>query len=282
MFSGSHDSFSNWLDKNGPVGSDCDNTVRELSKFLGPLMKDILCRWGLTQSLDVTSQLCAGIRYFDLRISSKPNTEDVYLIHGLFSYKLESILEDINKFLESHPKEVILLDFNHFYDMTEFQHKQCMSMILEYLGYKMCPLLDMDSITLDTLWDSNLQTVVFYHSPLVKENHQFWPGRLIPSPWPNVCDSSNMVDFLEKKYQQGRNKGSFYVTQGILTPDTKFILKHVTGSLKSTMCEKAAAPFVTWLKTKTAGQNGINVCLMDFVEFDEYIPCVIGLNNTNI
>ena len=279
LFSGSHDSFAYWLDKNGPLGPDCDAALKDLAKIFGALTNDLINRWSLTQALDIASQLSAGIRYFDLRVSSRPGTEDLYVLHGLYGLKLESLLEEVKTFLDAHPKEVVLLDLNHFYAMNEFQHKQCLSMILEVLGYKMCPLLDMDSVTLETMWDSNLQAVVFYQNQYARDNHQFWPGNYIPSPWPNVCDTTKMLAFLSQNYERGRPKGTFYVTQGILTPDTGYVITHVMGSLRNSLCNKCSRPFVDWLKTKKAGANGINICIMDFVEDCDYIPTVIALNN---
>ena len=82
-------------------------------------------------------------------------------MHGLYGSKTENIIQDINHFLEAHPKDIVLLDFNHVYDMTEFSHKQLMSQILEVLGYKMCPFLDADSIRRNTILENNLK--VKYH-----------------------------------------------------------------------------------------------------------------------
>ena len=251
-------------------------------KVLGPLAKDIIYNWSLTQSLSITEQLTKGIRYFDLRIGKKQNSEDLFLLHGLYGNKLEEILEEIKAYMDDHPKEVVLLDLNHFYNMTEFDHKQCMSMILEILGYKMCPLLDMESVTLDILWDSNLQALVFYHSSIAVDNHQFWPGSSIPSPWPNVCDVKKMLSYLEARYKQPRDKNHFYVTQGILTPDAGCIITHLAGSLKSAIAEKTSKPFVQWLSQKQSGSQGINICILDYVELADYIPRVLALNNTII
>ena len=138
----------------------------------------------------------------------------------------------------------------------------------------------MESVTLETLWESNLQVIVFYHSEFATENHQFWPGNYIPSPWPNVCNISKMLQFLSTNYARGRPQGTFYVTQGILTADTGFLIKHFMSSLRNMLCGKVVKPFVDWLQAKKAGANGINICIMDFIEDNDYITTVIALNNT--
>ena len=104
--------------------------------------------------------------------------------------------------------------------------------------------------------------------------------KLHPIPWPNVSVTKEMLDFLTKKYDSGRPQGKFYVTQGILTPGAWCVAKHPKGSLQDTLSANCSKPFVDWLKTKKAGANGINICIMDFVEANNYITTVIALNNT--
>ena len=278
-FIGSHDSFAFRLDASGDVAPSEPEAIRLLCEMLGSVAKTCMHQWSITQSMDITTQLRAGIRYFDLRLSSKKNSTDYFCVHGLYGPKIEAILQDLNTYLEAHPKEIVFLDFNHFYDMTEFAHKQLMSQILEVLGYKMCPYLDASSVTLNTMWDNNLQVIVFYHNPCVQDNAQFWPGSEIPSPWPNTMKPDDMVSGLEKSYTKTRPQcQSFFVYQGVLTPSTQFVIKHLRKSLRTLMSSKACQPYVKWLTDKKAGVNGINVCIMDFVEWADYINVVLKLN----
>ena len=247
---------------------------------LGTIAKKYVYKWSITQSLDITAQLQAGIRYFDLRIAAKKGSNECFCVHGLYGANIDDILKDISRFLDKHPKEVVLLDFNHFYEMDQFKHKQLMSHILEVLGYKMCPFLDVDSLTLNTLWENNLQVIVFYHVDIVEENAQFWPGSQIPSPWPNTMKADDMVKSLDKSLTEVRPTmdNAFFVFQGVLTPSTNYVVSHLNKSLK-TMSSKACKPYVEWIQTKKAGKNGINVCIMDFVEWGGYIESVIKLND---
>ncbi|KAK2177335.1 hypothetical protein NP493_605g01020 [Ridgeia piscesae] len=152
---GSHNSFSSYLDKDGDLGPDVSRLIRDLAKVFGPTVKDIVQRWSTTQTLSITKQLQSGIRYFDFRIAKKPKCDDVFLLHGLYGHKVETELAAIRSFLKDHPREVVLIDCNHFYCMTEFDHKQCLSMFLEVLGDIMCPVLDMDSVNLETMWQES-------------------------------------------------------------------------------------------------------------------------------
>ena len=249
--------------------------------MFGSTAKRFISNWSLTQSLSTTDQLKVGIRYFDLRIASKKNCDGCFYVHGLYGDSIEKIMKDIKIFLDDHPKEIVLLDLNHFYSLDEFKHKQFLSLILEILGYKMVPFIDRDSVTLDMLWENNLQVIVFYHNDIVKEYAQFWPGYQIPSPWPNTMSRTDLVSKLDIAYDETRKKkNSFFVFQGVLTPTTSHVIAHLNGSLKNDLASKASMPYVKWIKTKQAGKNGINVCIMDFVEDSDYIKTVIDLNET--
>ena len=85
---GSHDSFSFNLDKNGELGPDVPCAIRDLAKVFGTTVKDIVHRWSTTQTLSVTQQLEAGVRYVDMRISKKAKSEDLFFLHGLYGEKV--------------------------------------------------------------------------------------------------------------------------------------------------------------------------------------------------
>ena len=256
--------------------------IRDLAKVFGPTVKDIVQRWSTTQTLSITKQLQSGIRYFDFRIAKKPKCDDVFLLHGLYGHKVETELAAIRSFLKDHPKEVVLIDCNHFYCMTEFDHKQCLSMFLEVLGDIMCPVLDMDSVNLETMWQNQLQVLVFYHCDITHEYLQFWPGSLIPSPWADTDKGAKLIRFLDQNYGKRRDKGAFYVSQGVLTPNDTYVVGNLTKSLKECLCAPFAPHFAEWLKSKQAGQEYLNICLFDFVEMAQYIPIVVGLNKGHV
>ena len=226
----------------------------------------------------MVEQLRAGIRYLDLRVSSKPGTGDLHFLHALYGDKIEDSLAEINEFLNQHSKEIVLLDFNHFYMVSEKEHEQLVGKIGEIFGGKLCAFCDPAEVTLQNLWDQGKQVLVFYHSQIVHRYPQLWPGEAIPSPWGNTVSQPTLLQFLEKNFQRGRQANQFYVAQGVLTPDTKYVIEHLRSSLKSQLATKVAPPFVDWIKTKDAGISGINICIMDYVEMVEYVDAVIQLN----
>lgn len=160
--SGSHNSFSSCLDKTSDIGPDAAPAV----KMLGPIAKGIVYSWSVTQHLDFTGQLLIGIRYFDLRVAPKRTSQNIHFVHGLYGSTVEEGLEQVLAFIKSHGKEIVILDFNHFYDMSENQHRDFLNMIIEKCGEKICLFVGMDNLTLRMMWENGLQLVIIYQHPV--------------------------------------------------------------------------------------------------------------------
>lgn len=66
-----------------------------------------------TQNLYIYDQLNSGTRYIDLRVNLKKG--EYYICHSIINgQKLERVLQDVNRFLDENPSEVLLLDFQKF------------------------------------------------------------------------------------------------------------------------------------------------------------------------
>ncbi|MEQ2179997.1 PI-PLC X domain-containing protein 2, partial [Goodea atripinnis] len=156
---GSHDSFTFWVDVHAPVGPDQKAYVKYLASMFSVLAKKVMVKWSMTQNLTFREQLDAGIRYFDLRVSSKPSEpgSEIYFIHGLFGHKVRDGLLEINSFLGRHKKEVVFLDFNHYYAMDAEHHVYLIHMLQQVFGSKLCSDSAVENITLNFLWEKKYQ-----------------------------------------------------------------------------------------------------------------------------
>lgn len=123
-------------------------------------------KWSLTQSLNFTEQLKAGVRYFDFRVASRKQSDKIYFIHGLYGMTVEDGVNEIMSFLRNHKKEVVMLDFNHFYEMSHEQHLQLLKTLAEIIGDMLCLYIGTESLTLNILWEQGVQVVVIYHHPV--------------------------------------------------------------------------------------------------------------------
>jgi len=69
----------------------------------------------------------------------KPNDTNFYTVHGLYGDTVMKALVNIKVFLMSHSKEIIVLDFQHFYNFSEVDHNR-LSIVLKSLFLNMiCP-----------------------------------------------------------------------------------------------------------------------------------------------
>ncbi|XP_025913898.1 PI-PLC X domain-containing protein 3 [Apteryx rowi] len=276
----SHDSFSFYIDEASPVGPEQPETVQNFVSVFGTVAKKLMRKWLATQTMNFTSQLGAGIRYFDLRISTKPRDPDneLYFAHGLFSAKVNEGLEEINAFLTDHPKEVVFLDFNHFYGMQKYHHEKLVQMLKDTYGNKMCPAIFAHEVSLQYLWEKEHQVLVFYHSPVALEVPFLWPGQMMPAPWANTTDPEKLIQFLQASITERRKKGSFFISQVVLTPKASTVVKGVASGLRETITERALPAMMQWVRTQKPGESGVNIITADFVELGDFISTVINLN----
>ncbi|XP_072371694.1 PI-PLC X domain-containing protein 3 [Scyliorhinus torazame] len=277
---GSHDSFSFYIDESSPVGPEQTDTVQNFVSVFGAVAKKLMRRWLATQSLSFGSQLQAGIRYFDLRISTKPRDPDneLYFAHGLFSATVREGLEEINAFLAEQPKEAIILDFNHFYGMQKSHHEKLIQMLRECFHSRLSPVIFAQEVSLQYLWEKGYQVLVFYHNPVALEVTFLWPGQMMPSPCPNTTDPEKLIHFVQASITDRRSKGTFFVSQLVLTPKASTVMKGVASGLRETITERALPSIIQWIKSQRPGENGVNIVTADFVELGDFISTVIGLN----
>ncbi|XP_063062327.1 PI-PLC X domain-containing protein 2 [Engraulis encrasicolus] len=278
---GSHDSFSFWVDEKAPVGPDQKAVVKHLAAVFRLLAKKVMKKWSMTQNLTFKEQLDGGIRYFDLRVSSKPGEpgNEIYFIHGLFGHKVRDGLNDINNFLNAHKKEVVFLDFNHHYAMDEQHHRYLIRMLQDVFGSKLCKPCVVEDISLSYLWEQKYQVLVFYHHPSGSGAPHVWPGNKIPAPWANTTDTSKLISFLETTLGERAKQGAFHVTQAILTPQVPTIVKGLIKGLRNHLVERNLPTILTWVETQKPGVDGVNIITSDFVELTDFASTVIKLNN---
>ncbi|XP_061820735.1 PI-PLC X domain-containing protein 2 isoform X2 [Nerophis lumbriciformis] len=278
---GSHDSFTYWVDVHAPVGPDQKVYVKYLATMFSVLAKKVMVKWSMTQNLTFKEQLDAGIRYFDLRVSSKPGEpgHDIFFIHGLFGHKVRDGLIEINSFLCQHRKEVIFLDFNHYYAMGLDHHEYLIRTLQEVFGSKLCKNCEVELITLDYLWEKKYQVIVFYHHPSAQGVPVVWPGNKIPAPWANTTEPSKLIQFLESTLKQRAQQGSFHVSQAILTPRVNTVARGLVWGLRNYLVERNLPAIMSWVEAQKPGSGGVNIITSDFVELTDFANIVIKLNN---
>ncbi|XP_057664806.1 PI-PLC X domain-containing protein 3-like [Diorhabda carinulata] len=274
---GSHDSFTANITSNSDISPDAEEIVKELS-VLGPIFKEVIARWSKTQCYLANDQLIRGIRYFDLRTSTKEGTDDLYIVHTLYSVPIQTCLDEINSFLDLHPKEVVIMDFQHFFGFDETLHKKFMQDISTTFGSKILPYDGkMNNITLDSMAQNKYQVIIIYRI----DGTTFWPSACFPNPWPNTVSIPTLIQSLNDNLKK-RQKDIAFISQCVLTPDAKFILEHVLSSLEEECAKKLENYRSKWIEAQVAGECGLNIIIADFIDLSDckYVRDVINVNQS--
>ena len=284
---GTHDSGTYQFDKDMGASPDNDltSTIQEKLGILGGvkdmILGNIFERLCQCQDMSIKDQLNMGVRYLDLRIVYHKESGKYYTCHGVYCADMKDIIDDINKFLSANPKEIVILDFNHLYDM-EGQHNEFVNAMLATLGDKVADRQQVKpNSKVSEFWKNGFQAVVLYcDKPTIKD----YPGKLwgpgnIQSPWPNVIETKELHEKLKGKVKE-RDPNTFFVLQGILTPDVELIKKEILesggASIKS-IAVRCSPKVVDWVDEDWK-QEPMNVVIVDFVQNCSMVPAIINYN----
>ena len=99
------------------------------SQLLFNWAKDNIYRSGVTQRLTFGRQLEAGIRYFDLRIARLDDR--ILFVHGLYGDLVYPAMVEIRDYLKRYTSEVVVLDFQHMYDLDTEQADRVLAHLVQ-------------------------------------------------------------------------------------------------------------------------------------------------------
>uniref|UniRef100_A0A673FRN3 PI-PLC X domain-containing protein 1-like n=2 Tax=Sinocyclocheilus rhinocerous TaxID=307959 RepID=A0A673FRN3_9TELE len=142
LFSGSHDAMSYCLDITSPLLRSESDTFRLLDGVFCCFTRPAIYRWATTQVQTIVEQLTAGIRYFDLRIAHKQydSSNELYFTHVIYTHAtVVETLQTVASWLESHPKEIIILACSHFEGLDYKWHEEFIYSLKKIFGSKLCP-----------------------------------------------------------------------------------------------------------------------------------------------
>lgn len=89
-----------------------------------------------------------------------------------------------------------------------------------------------------------------------------------------------LLQKLQENYEKVlscQDREYLFVTQGVLTFDgTNIMMSAITGGSLESESDGPSNQFVAWLATKKP--QGLNICLLDFVEKHDFVAKVVQLN----
>lgn len=76
--------------------------------------------YGSTQTLSVYDQLMRGVRYLDIRVNK--TSDGLVIFHSVVNgIQYSRVLDDIARFMDEHPTEFVIIDFQYFKNGSEEQ-----------------------------------------------------------------------------------------------------------------------------------------------------------------
>ncbi len=119
---GAHDAFTASLNSSSPAdaaGVKAGDSGAQWAQYDG-LWSAFALNSSKAQSADVETLLNSGVRYFDVRVSKYISGGEFYTAHGRISDKFTGeggIARKIAAWAQSHPGEIIVLDFQSLFDI---------------------------------------------------------------------------------------------------------------------------------------------------------------------
>ncbi|CAL8393925.1 unnamed protein product [Boreogadus saida] len=275
---GSHDAMSYCLDMKSPMVQSQPVLIRLLDRLFRCFSRPVILRWATTQHKSIGDQLHMGIRYFDLRIARKPHDSSNYLFFTHIIYSHLSVLEtlaSVATWLESHPREVVILSCSHFEGMSAKVHESFILSLRKLFGSKLCPRMEAVP-TLRSLWSNRWQVLLSYEDQSAARYPELWPA--IPYWWANQPTAKGVINYLDRRKAMGRPDGLF-VSGLNLTANLCFMVLECDQSLW-TLSQENWDQLSVWLQKQTPGYSlqSLNIIAGDFVGPIPFCPLVIALN----
>jgi len=287
---GTHNSGSYSINAHSEFSSDAPAYLNSLPLGFATMIKPISISWSICQQKSIYEQLEGGIRFLDMRISYNNITQKIHVCHGLFGCEVDIILDDINKFITTNSKEIVIISFSHLHNFDVERHAQFIELIVAKLGKdKLIEERSQDDqyFKLSNLWKFKKQIIVGYHSDFAPSF--FWKSKgQFNSPWPNTPNpkllQSSLTSILTQ-YKRETNRP--HVLQGIITPDINCIMNGLFSPYSPKnlfdLVVNSSKEVVEYIKELTKQkQFKLNVVTVDFFHLTNLVETAIEINKTII
>lgn len=237
-----------------------------------------------TQNSGYYDQLSAGVRYFDVRVAEFQGT--VRSVHADSGEPLtpssangvpfQDILDDINRFIEENPSEVIILDFQHIWDdFSSVVLPMIVSNLPSQAILNKSLSQDLSTLTMGQLreWKINLILVVndeqSYSPDFSANNFLYERTQYLLSPYNsgNHGSTSGLISAFAGYIAQ-RDSNKIFVLQSQRTGDiSNFTIYELEADLRSYANDYARS---LSLEKNQSLLSSINIIMRDFVADDGF------------
>lgn len=287
---GTHDSGTYGITALSGLSPDVPEVFRDILMYV-PNATRLIAPWVKTQDLTIYEQLNEGIRYLDIRVCYNPEDDELYVCHGLFSIRVEELLNQVGLFIKEQNQEIVILDFNHFAAMGIDQHRRLADMIVTKFGNKLAPRSLGNNVTVGQIWSGNFNVLVFYRDntegepraqdPLVVEIDnlypQFWTETSIEAPFLSTPNIVMLENFLNSLLPNTRD--TFFVLEAYLEPDVTLILESCFEEPKDLLSLSllSTPDVVSWITNDWENSN-LNIVSVNFFNYTLFVDALLDIN----
>lgn len=274
LLPGTHDSFGYDLSSSTICSSDPNASSSARIPNFG-------LAFAKTQDLSFIDQLNRGIRYFDVRLCL--NNGRVFATHSLITnHTIDELTSGLDTYLAQHPKEVVILDFNHVFGFDSGTLTNYLATFYsKYQRYIVDYRNNTQQSTLSEIWGSGRNLVVVLPRDFSWLNANglpwAWPSNSIVSNWSsNVFSSTDYNTILAYDFTRlnGRASDKMLVSQMQFTPDSNFITYNLSKNLEF-MAYSNLAAMDKWVSLNS---SQINIYERDYsLGFDGYAEAVSAI-----
>ncbi len=225
-----HDSGTTGINKDSHV---IDKTfLFKLAKIVTP---NVLVNWSITQDRDLSAQLQAGYRAFDLRIADVEQFGDTFRWwHGLSADEIFEGLQQIHDFAIEHPEEILLLEFGHFAapsnsgitDIPIYRKDEIANILLKYLEPVLVPKSGFsNNPTMNEVLAIGKNVIIHMGDHYIRGKSDLFWSPFIHSSWSGRTNPEDLFEERSFKLSYFKNNYNDRITliSGCVTPDEKTI-----------------------------------------------------------
>lgn len=211
--------------------------ANSLQKYVG-LGKEFISDWTLTQNKDIFTQLCQGVRAFDLRVTFDTNSGRFIYSHSLACDFAENILDQIADFIKFHPHELIFLwskpDWEHKDSFSNEAAVKYVELVKNKLGPVLIPYHSGDLKSLHDYTNVGKKNVFFMMDPLgtggnpVAGNPFVWDYGTIKNQWNPTIDRNELYRYNLELVRSSQALSNRLTSIGItMSPDNTVIVQEL-------------------------------------------------------
>lgn len=294
---GAHNAFSYCLSDAScidGVAADAPVLLRSLlanSHTGASRLLSIVQRWSVCQSLGVGQQLSVGVRYLDARLQYCSACQQLHVVHALLGpARLPQLLFEVLGFLQQHPGEFVLLDFQHLYGASREVLARLSSLLFNVFGSMLVPRQGCGSnnpaqLRLDKCTESGWQVLCLYRGHgagnflnFFEVHPYLWPAvEAVRSHWPNTQSASRLLRHMEASLRVATlERHRLHVAQFILTPQCRRLVSRLGRGSLASLAAACNSRLPAWLD-KHSVDTGLNIVMIDFVS--RALCCLIVVKN---